>query len=368
MAGQAHHFLNYAPNMDPPNDLPYAQDRYRNEVGRLYGVLDQRLADRDYVAGDFYSIADMAIWPWANGWKNQQQDIARFPHMKAWLDAGLGATRGAGRAGPRRRQARRTSKTDREAQRILFGQAARADGAPRDRLRSAGDRRAGDAVERRRRKRGQHVADFNPRTGCTQSGATSASGRSTKPRSCSRGCGSTSAGRRLLRLRRRFERDPGRDRRSGRARPGRPRPAGRDRRRAAPSDGRRSRPRSRSIACRTDEQCGRRQSGLERRHAVDEIRPGAGRKRRRAVPRLRATTTTPARLQRGQRRLQRRPRRPRRRGQVRAERNQFHLLHTFAAPDGEWASRRLRRAYKQRRPEATVLARPLLTAISTEDW
>jgi GST-like protein len=60
MAGQAHHFLRYAPTMEPPNVLPYAQDRYRNEVGRLYSVLNHRLADRDFVAGE-YSIADMAI-------------------------------------------------------------------------------------------------------------------------------------------------------------------------------------------------------------------------------------------------------------------------------------------------------------------
>ena len=85
MAGQAHHFLRYAPEMEPPQDLPYAKGRYRGEVARLYGVLDRRLAGRDYVAGD-YSIADMAIWPWANGWKNQQQDIARFPNMAAWLE------------------------------------------------------------------------------------------------------------------------------------------------------------------------------------------------------------------------------------------------------------------------------------------
>ena len=85
MAGQANHFLRYAPSMDPPNVLPYAQNRYRNEVGRLYSVLNQRLADRSYVAGD-YSIADMAIWPWARRWEQQEQDIARFPHMAAWLD------------------------------------------------------------------------------------------------------------------------------------------------------------------------------------------------------------------------------------------------------------------------------------------
>ncbi len=59
MAGQAHHFLKYAPAMEPPQVLPYAQDRYRNEVARLYKVLDTRLAENEYVAGDFYSIADM---------------------------------------------------------------------------------------------------------------------------------------------------------------------------------------------------------------------------------------------------------------------------------------------------------------------
>ena len=84
MAGQAHHFIKYAPSLDPPEDLPYAKNRYRNETGRLYGVLDRRLADRDFVAG-FYSIADMAIWPWASLWKGQEQDITRFPNMAAWL-------------------------------------------------------------------------------------------------------------------------------------------------------------------------------------------------------------------------------------------------------------------------------------------
>ncbi|KIT15843.1 glutathione S-transferase family protein [Jannaschia aquimarina] len=86
MAGQAHHFLKYAPAMDPPQDLPYAKERYRTEVGRLYGVLDQRLADRPYIAGDSFSIADMAIWPWASLWEGQQQDLSDKPHMRAWLD------------------------------------------------------------------------------------------------------------------------------------------------------------------------------------------------------------------------------------------------------------------------------------------
>ena len=86
MAGQAHHFLRYAPSMDDPRDLPYAQDRYRNEVSRLYGVLDKRLEGRNFVAGDFYSIADMAIWPWAKGWEGQQQTLDDKPHFAAWLD------------------------------------------------------------------------------------------------------------------------------------------------------------------------------------------------------------------------------------------------------------------------------------------
>lgn len=123
MAGQAHHFLKYAPNMDPPADLPYAKDRYRNEVGRLYGVLDSRLADRDFVAG-FYSIADMAIWPWASLWKGQEQDIEEFPNLGAWLD------RVGGRPQVREGRAlgaefRSDAAFDREAQKVLFGQCKR---------------------------------------------------------------------------------------------------------------------------------------------------------------------------------------------------------------------------------------------------
>ncbi len=86
MAGQAHHFLQYAPAMDPPQDLPYAKDRYRAEVGRLYGVLDRQLADNEFVAGDFYSIADMAIWPWAHLWKRQAQQIDDKPHFARWIE------------------------------------------------------------------------------------------------------------------------------------------------------------------------------------------------------------------------------------------------------------------------------------------
>jgi GST-like protein len=86
MAGQAHHFLKYAPAMDPPHDLPYAKDRYRRETARLYGVLDRQLADNEFVAGDFFSIADMAIWPWASLWEGQEQVLDDKPNMARWLD------------------------------------------------------------------------------------------------------------------------------------------------------------------------------------------------------------------------------------------------------------------------------------------
>jgi len=85
IAGQAHHFLKYAPAMDPPNDLPYAKDRYRNEVARLYRVLDTQLSDNRYVAGDFYSIADMSLWGWVSLWEGQQQTLDDKPHLARWL-------------------------------------------------------------------------------------------------------------------------------------------------------------------------------------------------------------------------------------------------------------------------------------------
>jgi GSH-dependent disulfide-bond oxidoreductase len=117
MAGQAHHFLNYAPVV-----IEYARQRYTDEVNRLYGVLNKRLADRDFVAGP-YSIADMAIWGWARGWERQNQDIAEFPHMKAWLDRVW--DRPAVKTGWQLGQdKRRNLATDKEAQAILFGQRA----------------------------------------------------------------------------------------------------------------------------------------------------------------------------------------------------------------------------------------------------
>lgn len=122
MAGQAHHFLKYAPSMDPPNTLPYAQDRYRTEVGRLYGVLDRQLEGRDFVAGD-YSIADMALWPWVNGWEGQQQSLDDKPNVKRWLAAVY--DRPAVKAGRALREDLRSNlQTDRKAQEILFRRTA----------------------------------------------------------------------------------------------------------------------------------------------------------------------------------------------------------------------------------------------------
>lgn len=80
MAGQNHHFAHYA-----PEKIPYAIERYVNETNRLYGVLNRRLADRAFVAGE-YSIADMACYPWVVPHKNQGQDLDNFPHLRPWFE------------------------------------------------------------------------------------------------------------------------------------------------------------------------------------------------------------------------------------------------------------------------------------------
>ncbi|MDY0936906.1 glutathione binding-like protein [Pseudomonas viridiflava] len=82
MAGQNHHFNRFA-----KEKIPYAIERYVNETARLYGVLDKRLADRDFVAGSDYSIADMAIYPWIVPHTYQQQDLNDFPHLKRWFES-----------------------------------------------------------------------------------------------------------------------------------------------------------------------------------------------------------------------------------------------------------------------------------------
>ena len=80
MLGQAHHFRAYAP--DP---IDYAIDRYTNEAGRLYHVLDKRLGENEYLAGE-YSIADIATYPWLQSYERQGQDINEFANLKRWFD------------------------------------------------------------------------------------------------------------------------------------------------------------------------------------------------------------------------------------------------------------------------------------------
>ncbi|MNT48836.1 Disulfide-bond oxidoreductase YfcG [compost metagenome] len=81
MLGQAHHFRKYA-----PEKIDYAIDRYTREARRIYTVIDRRLADSEYLAGD-YSIADMATYPWLRAHKWQGQEIAEFPHLQRWYSA-----------------------------------------------------------------------------------------------------------------------------------------------------------------------------------------------------------------------------------------------------------------------------------------
>ncbi len=121
MAGQTHHFRNYA-----PETIPYAVDRYTNEVNRLYGVMNKRLADNAYLGGPDYSIADMASLGWASLWERQGQDISEFPHLARWLDTVLArpAVRRGLAIGKAERE-KRDIATDKEAQKVLFGQRAR---------------------------------------------------------------------------------------------------------------------------------------------------------------------------------------------------------------------------------------------------
>jgi len=117
MAGQLSHFVNYAPE---PN--PYALDRYRNEYGRLLGVMDNRLADRDFLA-DSYSIADMACFPWVAGYKRFGADLDRFVHLRRWFD--VLKSRPAVRLGMEAGEDwPRDPLTDEQARKILFGQTA----------------------------------------------------------------------------------------------------------------------------------------------------------------------------------------------------------------------------------------------------
>ena len=81
MLGQTHHFRIYA-----PEKIAYAINRYTNEAKRLYGVMDKQLSTHRYIAGDAYTIADIAIFPWLRSWQNQGIDWADYPRLKAWFD------------------------------------------------------------------------------------------------------------------------------------------------------------------------------------------------------------------------------------------------------------------------------------------
>lgn len=119
MAGQNHHFGVYA-----PEKIPYAIDRYVNETNRLYGVLNRRLADRPFLGGDDYSIADMASYPWIVPWKRQQQNLDDFLNLRRWFDtirARLATQRAYARGEPFSAQPAVTE----EGKKLLFGQTAK---------------------------------------------------------------------------------------------------------------------------------------------------------------------------------------------------------------------------------------------------
>ncbi|MEW5888226.1 MAG: glutathione binding-like protein [Pseudomonadota bacterium] len=118
MAGQNHHFSHYA-----PEKLPYAIKRYVDETARLYAVLDKRLADRPFVAGGEYSIADMACYPWIVPYQRQGQKLEDFPHLQRWFET-IAARPATVRAYARGKEINDTPVVSEEAKAILFGQDA----------------------------------------------------------------------------------------------------------------------------------------------------------------------------------------------------------------------------------------------------
>ena len=118
MAGQNHHFVQYAPER-----IPYAMERYVKETNRLYGVLNKQLAGQEFIAGA-YSIADMACYPWIVPYERQQQNLDDFPDLKRWFNA-VAARPAVQRAYARAKEVNETSTITPESRAILFGQAAR---------------------------------------------------------------------------------------------------------------------------------------------------------------------------------------------------------------------------------------------------
>lgn len=120
MAGQAHHFRQYA-----PLKLPYAVDRYTNEVNRLYGVMNTQLARHEFLAGA-YSIADIACIGWVVPYERQGQDLNDFPDLRRWFNSmkARPAVQKGIEIGKEKRQQSNLA-DDKEAQKVLFGQRAR---------------------------------------------------------------------------------------------------------------------------------------------------------------------------------------------------------------------------------------------------
>jgi GST-like protein len=113
MLGQTHHFRNYA-----PQQIEYAVNRYTNEAKRLYGVMDKQLGVTRYLAGNEYTIADIATFPWTRSWQNQGIVLDEFPNVKRWFDAI--AERPAVKRGVEVLASERKPFTDKEKE-VLFG-------------------------------------------------------------------------------------------------------------------------------------------------------------------------------------------------------------------------------------------------------
>ena len=115
MFGQAHHFRVYA-----QEQIAYAVDRYTNEAGRLYGVMDRRLGEAEYLAGDVYSIADIATFPWCRSIERQGHSFDAFPNVKRWfeaIDARPAVQRGLQVLADRRRE----GPMDEKSREMMFG-------------------------------------------------------------------------------------------------------------------------------------------------------------------------------------------------------------------------------------------------------
>ena len=119
MAGQNHHFVQYA-----PEPLPYAIERYVNETSRLYGVLNKHLSDgRAFIAGDEYSIADMTCYPWIVPHERQRQTLPDFAHLQSWFDR-VGERPATARAYQRAQEINTAPVVDAASRSLLFGQDA----------------------------------------------------------------------------------------------------------------------------------------------------------------------------------------------------------------------------------------------------